>query len=104
MFDNVFTRFSCPKILMRNQRSHFINHTINTMTEKFHIQHKKITPYYPQANGTMEAFNKVLEHVVTKVCNASHDDWDLKIMVILWDCRTTYKWLIGKTPFKLVYG
>ena len=46
----------------------------------------------------------VLEHVLTKVCNAIHGDWDLNILGILWAYRTTYKCFIGKTPFKLVYG
>ena len=38
------------------------------------------------------------------VCNANHDDWDLKIPTVLWEYGTTCKILKGKTPFKLVYG
>ena len=104
IFYNFFTWFSCPNILLSDHGSHFINRTINALTEDFHIQHKRITPYHLQANGIVEVFNKVLEHEITKVYNARNNDWDLKILMILWDYQTTYKWLIGKTPFKLVYG
>ena len=46
----------------------------------------------------------MLEHALTKVCNANHGDLDLKVHVILWAYRITCKRLIGKTPFKIVYS
>ena len=69
----------------------------------FADKHKKSTPYHLQENGTIEAFNKILEHALTKVCNANRDDWDLKIPEVLLAYCTTCKILTWKTPFKLVY-
>jgi hypothetical protein len=48
IFDDIITRFGCPKILMRDQGTHFINKTVESLTEEFVVYHQKSTPYHLQ--------------------------------------------------------
>jgi len=83
LFEYVLTRFGCPNILMRDHGTHFLNETINVLMEEFKVYHQKSTPYHLSANGTFEAFNNILENVLTKVCNEKRNDWDVCVPAVL---------------------
>jgi transposase InsO family protein len=104
IFENIVTRFGFPRSLTSDMGSHFIISTIAKITTEFLIQHHKSIPYHPQANGIVEAFNKIMERGLTKVCCEHREDWDNRVPTVLWDYMTTTKNLHKYTPFHLVYG
>ena len=80
IFEYILSRFGCTKILVRERGSHFLNEMIAALLEEFHMYHQKITPYHPQSNGIVEAFNKILENSLMKICNVKRNDWDAHIL------------------------
>lgn len=74
---------------MSDQGSHLLNQIIKALNDEFQIHHQKRTPYHPQENGFIEAFNNIMENSLTKVCNVNINDWDLRIPVVLWAYRET---------------
>ena len=74
IFQNIISRFGCPKSLTSDRGTHFINDTIKSLLESIMIQHHKIISYHPQANGTVVSFKKILEKALKRICNAQRDD------------------------------
>jgi hypothetical protein len=60
IFNHVITHFGVPQAIVTDHGSHFRNFTMSELTEKLGLRHDNLIPYYPQANGQVEAINKVL--------------------------------------------
>ena len=104
LHENIISRFGCPKILVSDKGSHFLNEAIEELTKLFQINHRKTTPYHPQTNGLAERVNQTLVRILRKTVVDSKRDWDSKLTAALWAYRTTYKVTTRMTPFALMYG
>jgi transposase InsO family protein len=104
IFEIIITRFGCPRSLTSDQGVHFISNTIVNITTELLIQHHKSIPYHPQANGTVEAFSKIMERGLMNVYCTNMEDWDDRVPIVLWNYKTTRKKPHNYNLFQLVYG
>ena len=104
LYENIISRYGCPKELVSDRGTHFLNKTIAELTTRFLIKHRKTSPYHPRANGQTKKTNGILCGILTKTIAGSLTDWDDKLWAALWAYRTAYKVTTQFTPFHLVYG
>ncbi|KAL8115494.1 hypothetical protein AgCh_022118 [Apium graveolens] len=100
----IFTRFGTPRVIISNEGSHFCNHKFTAMMQRYNVNHRIATAYHPQMNGQDEVSNREIKRVLEKVVCPSRKDWSLNLDEAVWAYRTTYKTLLGMSPYQLVYG
>lgn len=62
------------------------------------------TPYYAQANGQVEATNKVVISLIKKHVGKRPKNWHKTLDLVLWACRTSPKEATNLTPLRLTFG
>jgi transposase InsO family protein len=104
LFNHVIARFGVPQAIVTDHGSHFRNFMMSELTKKLGLRHDNSTPYYPQANGQVEAINKVLITMLRRMIGIHKTSWHTMFFLALWAYRTSVKSATGFTPFRLVYG
>ena len=71
--------------------------------EEYSIKHHKSSPYWPQANGAIEAANKNVKNILAKML-VTYNDWAEKLLFALWGYKTSIRASTRATPYTLIYG
>ena len=74
------------------------------LADQLGLRHDSSTPYYPQANGLVEAINKFLVTMIKRIIGIHKSNWHTMLFSALWEYRTSVKTSTGFTPFQRVYG
>ncbi|RVW47707.1 Retrovirus-related Pol polyprotein from transposon 297 [Vitis vinifera] len=102
--ENISSRFGVPKAIISDGATHFCNKPFETLLAKYGVKHKVAIPYHPQTSGQVELANREIKNILMKVMNTNRKDWSAKLLDSLWAYRTTYKTILGMSPYRLVYG
>eukprot|EP00253_Pinus_taeda_P025636 PITA_25636 len=76
-FNHVVSRFDVPQAIVTDHGSHFRNHMMVELAARLGLSHDSSTPYYLQANGQVEAINKVLKCMLQRMIGVHKWSWHL---------------------------
>jgi hypothetical protein len=104
IFNQIVARFNIPKEIVTDHGSHFQNKMMTELTSNLGLRQEHSSPYYPQANGQVEAVNKSLKTILQRMINSAKSNWHLMLYSTLWAYRTSVKTATSFSPFQLVYS
>uniref|UniRef100_A0A2N9GM44 Integrase catalytic domain-containing protein n=1 Tax=Fagus sylvatica TaxID=28930 RepID=A0A2N9GM44_FAGSY len=76
---------------------------VTRLCQQFKIQHHNSAPYRPKMNGAVEAANKNVKKILSKMTE-TYKDWHEHLPYALCAYRTSVRTSVGATPYSLVYG
>lgn len=104
----IFTALICqhgiPQYIRTDQGREFNNSLLTRLMKRMNIKHKMTNPYYPQANGHVERFNRTLVESISKQCECEPTKWDNYIPGTLFAYRTSKHAELLMSPFEILYG
>nr|XP_055067930.1 uncharacterized protein K02A2.6-like [Misgurnus anguillicaudatus] len=101
--DTIFSREGNPYCLVPDNGAQLTSTAFADFLEERNIQHVYSSVYYPQANGAVERFNKVLKQCIQSAIQEKQP-WKAAVTQFLHNFRATPHATTGATPFELLRG
>src|SRR3954468_7458687 len=101
---HIIYRFGIPESITTDQGLVFTGRKMQDFAREMGFKLFTSTPYYAQANGQVEAANKVIIGLIKKHVGKRPKNWHKTLDQALWACRTSPKEATNTTPFQLTFG
>uniref|UniRef100_A0A2N9I3U3 Integrase catalytic domain-containing protein n=1 Tax=Fagus sylvatica TaxID=28930 RepID=A0A2N9I3U3_FAGSY len=90
----------CQRMLITDNASNLNNRMMDQLCQQFKIQHHNSAPYRPKMNGAVEAANKNVKKILSKMTE-TYKDWHEHLPYALCAYRTSVRTSVGATPYSL---
>ena len=104
VWKNIVTWFRVPRTLILDNGFQLDSKSFRIYYYDLGITNRYSTPAYPQGNGLVEAFNKVIVNGLKKRLDDVKGKWVKELPHVPWSYRTTPCRSTGETPFSMTYG
>ena len=103
-FEKWVTLFTCPKVLISDNGTEFVNRVFQELNRKFEIKHIRTASYHPQSNSPAESFNRtIIKYMKTALQNHTLD-WEDQIPALTIAYNTRVHKSTLTTPFFLTFS
>ena len=90
---SLICRYGVPHHIVIDNGVQFQAETTELL-QRYGIEYHRSSPYRPQANGAVEAANKNVKQILSKMVK-TYKDWSEYLPFALWEYRTTMRTAIG---------
>ena len=97
------TTFGCPREIVTDQGTEFINQTFQAISTYFRIKHVSVKAYRPSANGLVESKNRVLLNVLRIIVSENPNVWPDALPIATMALNSAFNVSVGDSPHFLVF-
>jgi transposase InsO family protein len=101
---HVLTDFGIPKIIQSDNGTEFINSTIDLLMDQLGIEHRRISPYHPRANGAAESHVKLTKNLLFKIAHGDLNHWNQYLPSVQLSLNLRIPKRHRSMPFCLMFG
>lgn len=102
--DEFICRFGAPLQVHSDQGRNFESHLFKQVCKLFSIYKTRTTSFRPQANGTVERFNRTLLNMLSMYCNKNQRSWDVYLPQVMMAYRSTEHSTTKFSPNQMIFG
>ena len=95
--------FGCPKELVTDQGTEFLNQTLEEVAKFYKVNKVHIKSYQPSANGLVESKNRVLVNTLKIIVSENPHVWSQALPIATMAVNSAYNHSIKDTPHFLMF-
>ena len=103
VYKNIIYQYGVPHTIVADNRTQFDCHKFKEVCDDLQIKKVFSSVTRPQANGQVEAVNKMIKHNLNTKLKNLKERWTDDLPKVLWAYKTTTISIIGEMPFSLAY-